>query len=184
MENNNQNGYINGNAAVGSAAPAAAPAAPAAPANAVQTPVTDNTAQFAAPAAKEYEKPQNTVPYAVIERPAPEKGASGLGFNIVSMCIGIISLITSLSCIKEAVTILLGDAAFGSYSNEASIISQAVVLMITSIIALVFAVIGLKNKQNPGRGMGVSGIICSIFALLISGSALIIAALVYAELLI
>ena len=80
MENNNQNGYINGNAAVGSAAPAAAPAAPA---NAVQTPVTDNTAQFAAPAAKEYEKPQNTVPYAVIERPAPEKGASGLGFNIV-----------------------------------------------------------------------------------------------------
>lgn len=181
MENNNQNGYINGNAAVGSAAPAAAPAAPA---NAVQTPVTDNTAQFAAPAAKGYEKPQNTVPYAVIERPAPEKGASGLGFNIVSMCIGIISLITSLSCIKEAVTILLGDAAFGSYSNEASIISQAVVLMITSIIALVFAVIGLKNKQNPGRGMGVSGIICSIFALLISGSALIIAALVYAELLI
>ena len=82
MENNTQNGYINGNAAVGSAAPAAAPAAPA---NAVQIPVTDNTAQFAAPAAKEYEKPQNTVPYAVIERPAPEKGASGLGFNIVSM---------------------------------------------------------------------------------------------------
>ena len=113
-----------------------------------------------------------------------EKGASGLGFNIVSMCIGIISLITSLSCIKEAVTILLGDAAFGSYSNEASIISQAVVLMITSIITLVFAVIGLKNKQNSGRGMGVSGIICSIFALLISGSALVIAALVYAELLI
>ena len=32
MENNNQNGYINGNAAVGSAAPVAAPAAPAAPA--------------------------------------------------------------------------------------------------------------------------------------------------------
>lgn len=181
MENNNQNGYINGNTGVGSAAPVAAPAAPA---NAVQTPVMDNTAQFAAPAAKAYEKPQNTVPYAVIERPAPEKSASGLGFNIVSMCIGIISLITSLSCIKEAVTILLGDAAFGSYSNEASIISQAVVLMITSIIALVFAVIGLKNKQNPGRGMGVSGIICSIFALLISGSALVIASLVYAELLI
>ena len=178
MENNNQNGYINGNAAVGSAAPVAAPA------NAVQTPVTDNTAQFAVPAANAYAMPQNAVPYPVIDKTVPEKSTSGLGFNIVAMCIGIISLITSLSCIKEAVTILLGDAAFGSYSNEASIISQAVVLMITSIIALVFSVFGLKNKQNPGRGMGVSGIICSIFALLISGSALVIAALVYAELLI
>lgn len=182
MENNDQNGYINVNAAANTAAPAAA-----ADASVNKTPAVENVAQFAAPAANMYAKPQNAIPYPVAERPAPEKSSSGLGFNIVAMCIGIVSLITSLSCINGIVTTLLSEFSLSSYSSSYSnvtIISQAIVIMITSLVAIVFAVLGLKNKQNPGRGMGVSGIVCSVFALLVSGAALVIASLMYAEVLI
>ena len=103
--------------------------------------------------------------------PKEDKKTHGLGFNITSMAIGIITFLIGVSSLSSCIEYIYDNDSFYNFGSE---LSSCVTCLIFGLLCVSFAVIGIRKKENSGRSMGAAGLICGCLGVLSSILSIII----------
>ncbi len=107
----------------------------------------------------------------VPQPPKEDKKTPGLGFNITSMAIGIITFLIGVTSLSSCIEYIYDSDSWYNFGSE---LSSCVTCLIFGLLCVSFAIIGIRKKENSGRSMGAAGLICGSLGVLSSILSIII----------